>query len=212
MKLVKRDCPIKMELCNIEEGCLDLVINLNNEEIKLADSYDLGDGFPTLLEVIYRLYGLLPEQNKSAYTDEIKITQVIDGLKMELWVPQKANFYWDANGFTTNWEISKDPFIREDFEIKVKLEISREKDKTKVFTVSYKDFCYALSKALTQTLKIYGINGFHNGYLGADINIRQLLFIKAIALDAKDYIDIFWTKDGDCSDLNKELELLMFDM
>jgi hypothetical protein len=172
----------------------------------------MGDGFPALLESVYRLYPLLKEYTSSSYIEEVKITQIIDGDKMELWVPEKAKFYWDEEGVIIDWVISKDPFIQEEFDINIKLNIYGEEDETKEFTVSYKDFCYALAKAITQTLKKYGINGFYRGYCSADINIRQFLHIKAIALGAKDYIDIFWTKDGDCSDLNKEIELLMLDM
>lgn len=212
MELTKRNCPIKMELCNIEAGWLDLIMNINGEEIKLTSSYCMGDGFPALLEAVYRLYPRLPEHEESSYIEEVKVTQIIDGEKMEFWAPQRAKFYWDEEGIIIDWVISKDPFIQEEFDINVKLNIYKEKGETKEFTVSYKDFCYALAKAITQTLKKYGINGFYNGYWAADINIRQFLYIKAIGLGVKDKIDVFWTKYGDCSDLNKEIELLMFDM
>ena len=50
------------------------------------------------------------------------------------------------------------------------------------FTVMYRDLCYAVAKCFTDVLKEHGFMGYHYGTYTDDINIRELLIIKAYAL------------------------------
>ena len=101
-------------------------------------------------------------------------------------------------------------------EIKSEVIVARLKDdETQEFKyiVSYKEFCYALAKACTELLKKYGINGFHQSYWDGEINLRHLLFIKAVALDADDMIKVEYKDNYEInSNIENELKLLLFDM
>jgi len=92
------------------------------------------------------------------------------------------------------------------------------------YTVDARDMCYALAKAATKALKKYGFRGYHSSSgscecYGDSINIEQLLFVKAYALNAMEVRELkeVWSKP--CSwmrtegtSFEKELELLLFDM
>lgn len=216
MKLQKHDCPIKIELCDVGAGWLKMKLCIDDEILDFDTTYCMGDGFHALLE---RLYYLHPNAYDNDYsgniveTTEIKTT--LNGENTVAEVPYKSTFYWDEEGSIINWEFEHKPTLKKEFDLHIKLGIHRnDTDVYKEFTVSYKEFCYALAKACTEMLKKHGINGFHESYWDGDINLRHLLFIKAIALDCTNMIKTIYNKENDevCSDINKELELLLFDM
>ena len=215
MKLQKHDCPIKIELCDVGAGWLKMKLSINGEIHEFYSTYCHGDGFHALLE---RLYYLHPNAYDNDHSGEIVKTEEIeaelDGEKTTAFVPYKTAFYWDEEGSIIDWEFERKPTLDREFDLNIKLGIHRNiTDESKEYTVSYKEFCYALAKACTELLKKQGINGFHQSYWDGDINLRYLLFIKAIALDADEMIETKYNKNHEASsDLNKELELLMFDM
>ncbi|WP_155851656.1 hypothetical protein [Anaerovibrio lipolyticus] len=57
-----------------------------------------------------------------------------------------------------------------------------QEDREIIMEIKYRDLCYATSKCFTECLKKYGFMGFSSGSYGDEINIRQLLIIKAFAL------------------------------
>ena len=212
MNLQKRDCSIKIEFCNIEAGWLDAKIKFNDKEIKVISSY-IGPSIEVLLEAIYMIHPNSSYHDNSKYVKYTEIKGMAEGQEVDWNVPYKAEFYWDEEGSYVDWYFEHTPTLENEFDLNVKIIASRRDTKEIKFTVSYKEFCYALAKAFTDMLKKYGIFGYHHSWYGGDVNFRQLLFIKAIALDADDMINTnIDDKYSVFSDLNKELELLMFDM
>jgi len=87
-----------------------------------------------------------------------------------------------------------------------------------------RDLCYAVARAVTETLKKYGFMGY---CLSSDpdcrseetFDINKLLFLKAYALDvpeARQIVRLWEDPNGwmsaDASCFQKEMELLLFDM
>ena len=126
-------------------------------------------------------------------------------------VPWKASFTWDEEGNESVWELERDPTEDLDFELWISIE---HNEKHYQYAVRYADFCYAVAKACTEVLKKHGFTGYHRATYTQDINIRQLLFLKGIALGDLDACKLrYYEEDaGETSDLSKELELLLFDM
>lgn len=92
------------------------------------------------------------------------------------------------------------------------------------YTVDGRDLCYAVARAATEALKKYGFRGYHSSSgscecCGDKIDVEQLLFLKAYALDALEVRELrpvwekpkSWMRAGGTS-LEKEMELLLFDM
>ena len=215
MNLNKRDCSIKIEFYDVGAGWLNMKMGINGDELDLCTTYCLGDGFHALLE---RMYYLHPNAYNHDYSGEIveteEISAVIDGRKVAVEVPYKTNFYWNEEGSYITWKIEHKPTLDREFDLYLKIIINRD-DETQEFKyiVSYKEFCYALAKACTELLKKYGINGFHQSYWDGEINLRHLLFIKAVALDADDMIKVEYKDNYEInSNIEKELELLLFNM
>lgn len=92
------------------------------------------------------------------------------------------------------------------------------------YTVEARQLCYAIAKAATQALKKYGFWGYHSSSgsgecFGDSINVEQLLFIKAYALNVLKVRELkpVWRNPrnwmgADGSSFEEELELLLFDM
>ena len=215
MNLQKSECSIQIEFYSVGAGWLHMKLSIDNDELDLCTSYCMGDSFHSLLESIYSLHPDAYDNDHSGRIVETKeIEAELDGKKTTAIVPYKATFYWDEEGSIIDWEFEHKPTLDREFDLNIKLGIHRNiTDECKEDTVSYKEFCYALAKACTELLKKQGINGFHQSYWDGDINLRYLLFIKAMALDADEMIETKYNKDHEASsDINKELEFLMFDM
>ncbi len=96
--------------------------------------------------------------------------------------------------------------------------------KTFRYTVDARDLCYAIAKAATSALKKYGFRGYFSSSgsdvcFGDAINIEQLLFLKAYALDALDVRELktIWKKPkswmrAEGTSFDDEIKLLLFDM
>lgn len=92
------------------------------------------------------------------------------------------------------------------------------------YTVDARDLCYAIAKAATKALKKYGFRGYHSSSgscecFGDSINIEQLLFLKAYALNVLEVRELktVWRKPKSWmgaagTSFEKEMELLLFDM
>lgn len=211
MKLIKRDCPLNIEFCNIDAGWLNAKIKLNNKEVKVTSSY-IGYGINALLEAVNCIHPNSSNYEYSNFVSNKEIKGMADGVEVDWSIPYRAEFYWDEEGSIVDWIFEHEPTLENDFDMEVKIIIHRSTVDEMKFTISYKDFCYALAKGCTEMLKQLGITGFHRSYWSDDINIRHLLFIKAVALDVQNELGVFESKYGNSSDIKKELELLMFDM
>jgi hypothetical protein len=184
----------------------------------------LGDQFSDLVEI---LYFFTPGQddhdniaNNVEYTDGTFEELVDDGNGLELvrrdytFIPYRAKFYWDEEGSLINWVLERKPNLARDFPVKVNIEIRRDVYKEYNFEFLYKDLCYAVAKTCTKALKEHGFWGYHYSTYHEDINIRQLLYLKAVALGCFEIrkLDSHPSGHGEISNLEEELELLLFDM
>jgi hypothetical protein len=149
----------------------------------------LGDQFSDLVEV---LHFFTPEQHDHDFAG--KSVECKDGTFEELVntgngpelvsrdyidIPHRAKFYWNEEGGLIDWVLEREPNLARDFAVKVHIEIRRDVYKEYDFEFPYKELCYAVAKAL----KEHGFWGYHYSTYHEDINIRQLLYLKAVALD-----------------------------
>lgn len=121
---------------------------------------------------------------------------------------------WDEEGSFSQWIFTREPTENEDFELQIDICIQRNEEKRYTYKVRYRDFCYAVAKTCTEVLKSHGIYGYHCSTYEDDINFRQLLFIKAVALDCLDIRELNDMGEGlgESTPFDKELELILFDM
>ena len=186
----------------------------------------MGSQFSSLLSAVYCLYEEdgLDHWHYRRRSPELK-REFPNDRKDGLYAT-KAEFHWDGEGYgyatvsivrectdlTTPKANAPDP---------IKISFWRRLGET--YTVDGRDLCYAIAKACTEALKKYGFKGYlqsNSGYyLGDSIDIEKLLFIKAYALDAMDVRKTVkaWENphgwmSADASSLEKEIELLLFDM
>ena len=232
MDLVKRDCDIKMELIPKGAGWLHVHLNIGEDNLVFIVSSALGDRFEKLLRVMYHLY---PENNDPEFEDDIyswdavceltdngyEVVDIVERVTEEKMpcvcrdVPYMGDFVWDEEGSESKWVIEREPTLDTDFTIKIKITIDRDETSNYCYEVKYKDFCYAIAKACTETIKNFGVLGYHHSTYEEDIPLRYFLFLKAIALDRLDLLELTeleQEKYALTSSLEKELELLLFDM
>ena len=189
---------------------------VDDEIAEMCSTYCLGDGFRALLRAVYYLHPDAfdgPFGNSGNFAEQKEIECFLDGEKTTVIVPYKVEFDWNEEGSFVVWTLEHEPTLDREFDLKIKLDICREKELKKEFVVSYKAFCYALAKACTEMLKKHGICGFHESYWDGDVNLRYLLFIKAIALDCPEMIKTAYNdRDELCSNFENEIKLLLTDM
>ena len=81
--------------------------------------------------------------------------------------------------------------------------------------MKYEDICYAVADACTKALKKHGFWGYHQATYTEDMNVRILLFLKAIGLGNLEARELTYHDEkgeGETADFGKEMELLLFDM
>ena len=229
MNLHKRNCGINMKIVPCGYGWTNVYLTIEGDEHYFVISNVVENQFDDLLRILYHLYpdnsgdekGMTDIECKIAceeYADgEFRTVNIIDDMKdcpggsVFHKVPWKASFTWDEEGNESVWELERDPTEDLDFELRISIE---HNEKHYQYAVRYADFCYAVAKACTEVLKKHGFTGYHRATYTQDINIRQLLFLKGIALGDLDACKLrYYEEDGgETSDLSKELELLLFDM
>ena len=125
-----------------------------------------------------------------------------------------AKFDWDEEGSGIDWKIEKIPSKKIDFDVQLELTITgRKNDGIYKFTIDYRDLCYATAKLCTEIVKKCGFWGYFNTYWSKDIDIYDLLYLKAWALKGTNMLSLASNKNKQLkSSINKELKLLMFDM
>ena len=228
MKLQKRNCGMVMKLVPYGAGWTDVHFNIGDDKLYFIITSVWSDQFSKLLEVLYYLH---PDQNDPKGNDDIdywdgvceiiggkpKIVQIVEqynGYGAVRPIPYKAELHWDEECSSSHWVFTREPTADEDFELQIDICFYRDEKKNYTYKVRYKDFCYAVAKTCTEVLKSHGIYGYHHSTYEDDLNLRHLLFIKAVALDCLETRKLTDNGDGlgESTSFEKEMELLLFDM
>ncbi len=233
MRLVKRNCPVKMRLVPYGGGWTDVYVDFGDGELYFIISDGMGDDFDSLMKSLYYLY---PNQDdpfemcnfvdckcgKLENVDgELVVTRIVDYSdedegRIERDVPWKADFEWCEEGASSCWKLERVPDLNESFILKVSIDVFRDEKKHYEYEIAYEDMCYAVADACTKAIKKHGFWGYHYSTHYKDMNLRYLLFLKSIALKNMEARELKPSSDenkcGEISDLQKELELLLFDM
>lgn len=233
MILKKRNCRINMSLIPYGAGWTNLSLDMDGEKLNFILSNVMNSEFEDLMRVLYHLH---PNNGDYEYAEHLieykvglceatangyRVTKVVDSLSdgpgcgVYQNIPWKGEFTWDEEGAYSHWTIEREPSEKEDFQIKITIEICRENKSKHTFVAEYKDFCYAVADAYTKMLKRYGFWGYHYSTYCSDIHLRYFLFLKSVALNCFDARQLMHYNDeeqGSASNLEKELELLLFDM
>ena len=222
MKLVKRKCDIRIRLTPFGCDFQKVQIYIGGDRHILWPSSVMGLQFS---ELLYELYSLYTEDNLRHYHKE-KSLPPDTGPYPAPYYRTTSKMSWDEEGRIDAITLTRRPMkmgrhlpdTLDQIEIDLDLHYGRYN-----YTVDGKDFCYAVAKACTEAIKKYGFFGYAhssdpNQYAAEQIDINQLLFIKAYALDALEVRTVkkVWEtpdfESASASSLEKELELLLFDM
>lgn len=233
LNLNKRDCPVKIKLVPYGGGWTDVYADFGDGELYFIISDVLGDSFETFMKVLYHLY---PENSDPEDTYDLleckygvcrhtengyEVERIVDDTKEEELpcviqdIPWKASFVWDEEGSCSKWTIERTPDLSTSFTIKISIDICRDEDKHYEYELKYQDVCYAVADACTKALKKHGFWGYHNSCYTPDMNVRYLLFLKSVGLGNMEARKLTYYDEkgqGETSDFEKEMELLLFDM
>ncbi len=220
----RRDCPIKMYYLNEGAGWSRLYADFGSGELQFPISY-ITDEFQTMTEILCKMH---PDWGyRHDKRSNVKFAEDESDFAMS------ASWCFEEEPGESVWKLERTgPFdgkncpmhlsIRHDSEL---YEDEHDDDdeesdldanvRNYAFNVTWLDLCYAVSDAWTQTLKMNGLLGYFNTNTGAQLSIKQILFLKAHALKAPEYLNL--EKDPDLlsfyiSDINKDIDLLLFDM
>ena len=152
---------------------------------------DIGAG---INEFVKRVYYLFPKWRHDDYDykvmeyEDVEITSVVNGEEAtRYWedIPWKTTpLVWDGEPDTVCWEFERPLNLDPDFDVSITLDVHQDVDSKYNYTVRYRDLCYATAKAITDLFAECGIIGFYESTWMEDINLRQFLRIKEIALDS----------------------------
>ena len=216
-----------MKLIPYGGGWTDVYADFGDGELYFFISHCLGDDFDTLMSALYHLY---PNQTDYYEAEELVdykigivennvVTKIVDELPdgpcTFRHIPWKAEFDWDEEGAYSHWIFERIPDENKSFDVSVSIDVNRDTTKHYEYKVAYSDMCYAVAKACTKALKKHGILGYYHSIYHPDMNIRYLLFLKSIALDNSEAIELTYYDEkghGETTDFQKEMELLQFDM
>ncbi len=217
MDLQKRYCPIQIHLTPTEAYSLVVDIVINGEKRRIIPSAAMfGSMFDGFLSAVYLLYTEGKDCHNSGKLQTV--TRDIDNDIIS------SKLEWDDGGTIITIRFSRE-YHSKCFETKdadpVKMSITYEVDdnlfETSQYTVEGRDLCYAVAKACTEMLMTYGIRGYTYS-TGDDtvaddmFDLDHLLFVKAYALNVPEVRKMERKENGLASDIDKEIELLMFDM
>lgn len=240
LDLQKRDCGMFFIFNPVGQGRFEFVVNANGKAGVLIVDINSGSG---LNELLGALYYFLPDGGTDGRTGEgaeyvqykyiifnksngvKKIADHLDesdkALRYEVY-PWRSEFVWkgppeDPYSFVS-WTLERPHDDSTEFQVWVSLDLCDipSDDYTPLrFEIAYEDLCYAVAKACTELLKFHGVMGYHFSMEHGDINIRYLLYVKAIALGHPELCQLTHDKryyGGFRSNFDDELRLLYFDM
>ena len=210
--VIREDCPVKFEVLPREAGWADVNCCINAIEFTSYVATIWYTSIPTgLLETAYFFLDYdNRHENFLVETEEYEGVFVDNDGNEWADVPGKVGFVWDEEPSTYEWNISFDLqyFHKPDAMLNIIVKRSSDSEnKMYKFNVWLSDFAYAVAKCFTECLKKYGLNTYHFYTWTDDINIRQLLVVKAFAIG-------LLSKGDDVLNLNfeDELKLLQLDM
>ena len=133
-------------------------------------------------------------------------------------LPHNVSFRWDSSLSYSEWiiELSEEEYNKKEPElhITIRREIGWGRLIDYHFRVKYKDYCYAVGKCFTDYIKRCGISRYHFHIQVDDINLRQLLFVKAYGLGALGSDKAFCqcTEEDFNLKFEEEIDVLLADM
>ena len=210
--VIREDCPVKFEVLPREAGWADVNCCINAIEFTSYVATIWHTSIPTgLLETAYFFLDY-DNRHEEFFVEIEEYEGVFVDNDFIYWVdvPEKVRFVWDEEPSIYEWNISFDLqyFHKPDAMLNIIVKRSSDSEnKTYKFNVWLSDFAYAVAKCFTECLKKYGINTYHFYTWTDDINIRQLLVVKAFAIG-------LLSKGDEVLNLNfeDELKLLQLDM
>lgn len=240
LNLQKRDCGVRMWLNPIGFGNVEFGITTATDLEVQTFNLLICEGLNDLLGA---LYYFLPDGNTDGFVGEgaerihykyvlfnehrgvKKITDFLDeSIQPASFTvaPHYAWFIWggtskDENSFLT-WSLVRPHDNSSEFSVKVELGFfkqEQEEPKFMSFELPYEDLCYAVAAACTTMIKTRGIMGYHYLMGQGDINIRYLLYIKAVAIGFPELFHLRCENEDYprySTDFDDEMQLLYFDM
>ena len=223
LKLVKRNCDIRIRLTPVGCDFQKVQFYIGGDRHILWPGSVMGMQFS---ELLYELYNLYTENDLRHYHKE-KSLPPNTGPYPAPYYRTTSKIVWDEEGRIDEITLTRRhmnpgrhlPDSLDQLEVDLDLPYGRYN-----YIIAGKDFCYAVAKACTEAIKKYGFMGYAHSsdpeqYSAEKMDINKLLFIKAYALDALEVraVTKLWEDPNNCesasaSSLEKELELLLFDM
>lgn len=180
------NCPLRFTITECEAGWTHMVCDFNGTILKFRISYCLGDQPGALVQAAYS-FNTYEDNYDGIRAIKVEREDGIPDLEGNCWdhVVVRTFFMWEEEPQSAKWRIALNPQDHGPENFPLEITIDRwDIDETKQykFTVMYRDLCYAVAKCFTDVLKEHGFMGYHYGTYTDDINIRELLIIKAYAL------------------------------
>lgn len=229
MKLNKRNCDIRIRLTPCGADFQKIQMRIGGDHHTFWPSAVMGGQFSNLVTAVYCLYNEGSDDHTNCRRS-IRLYQ--HGWDRDCETGNEVHaittkVQWDEEGRFVNvtlirrssdWK-SPTPDRFDPLEIEIDHWAG-----TFHYLVDARDLCYAIAKGATEALKKYGFRGYHassgsDQCFGDAINIEQLLFVKAYALNALDTRELkpVWRNpkswmSAEGTSFEKEMELLLFDM
>ena len=165
MNLVKRDCPIKLELTPY--GCDDLFVRwiINENEYRFYPESIWCGEFHAFMNAVYNLYHENRDQHKYPYNSNKRIRGSQMAHLKEHEIEINVGIWWDCIEYSSITFQRIDSYEKEDFYAlspdPIRIVIRRKGErKAEVLNVDGKDLAYAIGKAATEAIKKYGFYGY----------------------------------------------------
>ncbi len=231
MKLIRRDCPVKITITPCSSYCLEVELEINGDRHTFMPSGAMSFFFSEFMGAVYGLYFEGNDCHNHPfvqnYSKRAKHTSPAeDPTLSDDTIRIESKICWDEEGPMANISFCRLASTRSYFPPKddadtvtvtISYEDRRDISGTYSYTVDGRDLCYAIGKAATDVIKKYGFHGYHYS-TGCDtviydlFDMNQLVFFKAYALNAMEARTLKEEGWGFSSSFEEELELLLFEM
>ena len=209
-KLAKRQCDILFEISRPFDGWEGFDITINGEKHYFNPCWTMGDMLGAFIEVLYKLYIEIPDENCSTNDSRIKYI-CNDELYPSHITDLKASIWWDNEGENFEWIISR--HIDNGFAVEIEINtFTHDGNKKYNYKVSYFDLCYAVAKATTKLLVNTGFVGYKYLSEADSININYLLHIKYAGIFKEHIPRLNYDSFDNKEFLKDEIKLLLFAM
>ena len=233
MELKKRKCNTSIKLTPYGADFLQVIWDIGGNHHRFFPSAAMGYQFAPFLAAVYFLYDEGHDNHRVLRRSHCKTEEHVnwtDSSVPEGFKKKIAKIDWDEEGHTVDiyfertgkWNCPIEELRGPD---PVNIRIVTLRGNEYHYKIDGRDLCYAVAKACTRALKTYGIWGYYQSSASEIndrdyLNIEQLLFIKAYALDAMEVRSLknrwkhprrLWPY-AEYSSYEKEIELLLFDM